>query len=944
MSLENCGFGLRAQAAHSGRAVDSFSCSDLRVFVNNVRARIAVRMLAALLLVAAGEAVVSAQPSPWRVLTLHGPDAMLPASIAVEQAMRAEIAADASREVIFYSESVDLARFPLADLESSLVALLQKKYRSRPVDVVVAFGLVAFDFGERHRAVIWPGAPFVFVSAGDRGVRPERPAGMTGIPIQFDVAGTLALAQALQPLARRLVVIAGTAEYDGYVADAIIQALQRSPNKLEVRFLGDAPFPEILDDLRKLPADSIVLYGSLVRDGAGRTHLPSELVKPISESSAAPVYGFFETYLGQGIVGGSIDSLAGQGRSAGRLTMRVLGGESPDAIPITPAPSLSTRVDYRQLQRWRLREERLPPGAIVEHRPPTLWQGHRRLIVSVIALFALLTGAVLALLVHRSERRRYIRELSEQLRFERLVSEISATLIDVDSDRVNGAVERALHKVREAMGLDRCALFVSLPEHNEARSTHEAHVSGTSRPGSTILSADLPNVFERLCEGETVTVDHGAPGPPGERPGKSTLLIPVAVSGRRVQGIAFQATPAGTGWPPGLIPRLRLVGEILISAVTGKRAEDALRASEERYREVLDSQTDLICRYLPDTTLTYVNEAYCRYFGKSREELIGKKFLDLIPEGAREIARRHVESLLENPRVEPDEHEVLRPDGSLGWHQWLDHAVRGRDGRIIEFQGIGRDITDRKRAEEADRRLDQAGRLALLGELTASIAHEINQPLGAILSNADALELLLESGQAQPDQIRAILSDIRREDLRASEVIRHVRSLVRRRAMDMNPLDINQVVQEALLLADPECRRRMVALRTELAPGLPAVFGDRVSLQQLLLNLIVNGMDAMGDVAVRERRLVLRTARAEDSRVEVAVVDAGHGIPEEVFPRLFESFVTTREHGMGLGLSISRSIVEAHGGKIRAENNPQGGATVRFALPVRDAEVAAPAP
>ena len=913
--------------------------------MNSVRACFAVRALAALLLVAAGCAVATAQPSPspWRVLTLQGPDAMLPASVAVEQAMRSEIQADASREVLFYSETVDLSRFPLADLESNLVALLQKKYRSRPVDVVVAFGVIAFDFGDRHRAEIWPGAPFVFVSAGDRGVRPERPAGTTGIPIRFDVAGTLGLARGLQPNARRVVVVAGTAEYDGFVADAVIEALQKLPEKLEVRFLGDAPLSEILDDLRKIPPDSIVVYGSLVRDGAGRTHLPSDLVRPISEASAAPVYGFFETYLGQGIVGGSIDSLAGQGRAAGKLTLRVLRGESADAIPIEPAPSLATRVDYRQLQHWRLREERLPPGTIVEHRPPTLWQGHRRLIVSVIALLALLTGAVLALLIHRSERRRYIRELSEQLRFERLVSEISATLIDVDSDRVNGAVERALHKVREAMGLDRCALFVCLPEQNAIRTTHEAHASGTSRPGNGSLSVDIPNVFERLCEGETVTADPGAADRPAEEPGKSTLLIPVAVSGRRVQGIAFQATPTVSALPLGLIARLRLVGEILISAVTGKRAEDALRASEERYREVLDSQTDLICRYLPDTTLTYVNEAYCRYFGKTREELIGRKFLDLIPEAAREIARRHVESLLDNPRIEPDEHEVMRPDGTLGWHQWVDHAVRGRDGRIIEFQGIGRDITDRKRAEDADRRLAQAGRLALLGELTASIAHEINQPLGAILSNADALELLLESGRSEPDQIRAILSDIRREDLRASEVIRHVRSLVRRRAMDMNPLDINQVVREALLLADPECRRRMVALQTDLTPGLPAVFGDRISLQQLLLNLIVNGMDAMGDVAIRERRLVLRTARAEDSRVEVAVVDAGHGIPEEVFPRLFESFVTTREHGMGLGLSISRSIVEAHGGKIRAENNPDRGATVRFALPVRDGEPAAPA-
>jgi PAS domain S-box-containing protein len=916
----------------------------LGAFVNIKPARVAMCLWvsAALELVAAGGAL--AQEAPWRVLTLHGPDAMLPASVALEQAMRSEIQVRSPREVVFYSESVDLVRFPLANLEPDVVALLQRKYRSRPVDVVVAFGMVAMKFGQRHRAELWPGVPFVFVSVWDRGLNGgERPQGTTGIPIQFDVAGTLRLAQGLQPNARRIVVVAGTSEFDGYIAEAVVEALKQSPKKLEVRFLGDAPYPEILAELRKLPPDSIVLYASLVRDGGGRSHLPSDLVGPISEASAAPVYGFFETFFGQGIVGGSIDSLAGQGRAAGGLALRVLQGEKADSIPIEPAHSRTTRVDYRQLQRWRLREERLPEGTIVERRPPALWQSHRRLIVGVVALLAMLVAVVFAQMFYRAERRRSIRELSEQLRFERLVSEISATLIDVDAERVNGAVERALRKVLETMHLDRCALFVCLPGEGEARSTHEAAGPDGFRRGSTILTPDVPQVFERLCEGETVTVDDAGPEPPPAEPRpKSTLLIPVTVSERRVQGIAFQATPGGTGWPPGLVPRLRLVGEILVSAVTGKRAEDALRASEERYREVLDSQTDLICRYLPDTTLTYVNEAYCRYFGRTRDELIGCQFLELIPEGAREIARRHVESLLENPRVEADEHEVMRPDGSIGWHQWVDHAVRGRDGRVIEFQAIGRDITDRKRAEDADRRIAQAGRLALLGELTASIAHEINQPLGAILSNADALEILLEGKRAEPDQIRAILADIRREDLRASEVIRHVRSLVRRREMEMKSLDINQVVREALLLADAECRRRKVALETDLAPGLPAVFGDPISLQQLLLNLIMNGMDAMNDLAVRERRLILRTGRDGNESVEVAVVDAGTGIPDELFPRLFESFVTTREQGMGLGLSISRSIIEAHGGRIRAENNPGGGATVRFALPARERAEGAP--
>ncbi|HEY7113096.1 MAG TPA: MASE1 domain-containing protein, partial [Thermoanaerobaculia bacterium] len=358
---------------------------------------------------------------------------------------------------------------------------------------------------------------------------------------------------------------------------------------------------------------------------------------------------------------------------------------------------------------------------------------------------------------------------------------------------------------------------------------------------------------------------------------------------------------------------------MMFLAVLMKERNDSavkLRASEERFREVVNSQTDLICRYLPDTTLTFVNEAYCRYFGRTAEELIGRKFLDLIPEGPpREIAWMHVRSLIEKPRVEADEHEVVRGDGSIGWQQWLDHPIRGRDGRVIEFQAIGRDVTDRKRAEEADRRLAQTGRLALLGELTASIAHEINQPLGAILSNADALEMLLESSQSRPEEIRTILADIRREGLRASDVIRHVRSLVRQRSMVMRLLDVNGVALEVLHLANAECRRRGVEMSTDLALDLPPVRGDRVWLQQLLLNLLVNGMDAMSELPGGERRLLLRTSGDNGgSAVEVAVVDGGHGIPEDLLPRLFDSFVTTREHGMGLGLAISRSIVEAHEG------------------------------
>ena len=586
-------------------------------------------------------------------------------------------------------------------------------------------------------------------------------------------------------------------------------------------------------------------------------------------------------------------------------------------------------------------------GRLFEPLAPTgrssVWESHPALAIVAIVLFALLVAAVASLLVFRRLSRKAMQAVSERLEFERLVSELSAELIEVDADQINQAVEQGLRRVLDTLALDRCALFVILSEKGEARPTHAANFPGAPRLAGPVSYSEAPYLFDRLFAGHTVVLENVLRDLPpwasadrqtlADRGVKSLLLIPVTVSEQLVRGISLQTIRSQRDWPPDLAPRLRLVGQILFSAVVGKRAEAALRASEERYREVVDSQTDLICRYLPDTTLTFVNEAYCRYFGRFREELIGRQFLELIPEEVREVARQHVKSLVDNPRIEADEHEVVRADGSIGWQQWVDYAVRGRDGRVIEFQAIGRDITDRKRAEEADRRAAQVSRLALLGELTASIAHEINQPLGAILSNADALEMLLESTNGRPEEIRTILSDIRREGLRASEVVSHVRTLVRRRAMEMTPLDVNEVAEEVMGLAGAESRRRGVVIETEFASDLPEVRGDRVWLHQLFLNLIVNAMDAMGPVETGKRRLLLRTCRDGDGRVEVAVADTGHGIPAGLLPRLFESFVTTREDGMGLGLAISRSIVEAHGGRIRAENNPGGGATLRFTLP-----------
>ncbi|HTD85608.1 MAG TPA: ATP-binding protein, partial [Candidatus Binatia bacterium] len=260
-------------------------------------------------------------------------------------------------------------------------------------------------------------------------------------------------------------------------------------------------------------------------------------------------------------------------------------------------------------------------------------------------------------------------------------------------------------------------------------------------------------------------------------------------------------------------------------------------------------------------------------------------------------------------------------------------AVHGPGGEVIEFQAIGRDVTDRKRAERANELLAHASRLAMVGELTASIAHEINQPLGAILNNAEAAGMLLDANPENLQEVKQILSDIRKDDVRASEVVLHIRTLLRKRQLEMQLLQINQVAEAVLRLIHPEARQREMEIQLDFAQQLPLVKADRVHVQQLFLNLILNGMDAMAETPKGQRRLKISTLPHSSGGVQVNVRDAGRGIPAERFPRLFESFYSTKPEGMGLGLSISRDIIEAHRGRIWAENNPEGGATFCFMLP-----------
>jgi signal transduction histidine kinase len=279
---------------------------------------------------------------------------------------------------------------------------------------------------------------------------------------------------------------------------------------------------------------------------------------------------------------------------------------------------------------------------------------------------------------------------------------------------------------------------------------------------------------------------------------------------------------------------------------------------------------------------------------------------------------------------------IVTPDGVTKYLHSLGH-LSAHGAENTEFIGTVMDVTERRLAEEALRSavadLERASRLSTMGQLTASIAHEINQPLAAIITNADACLLWLEADRPDLEEARQAATRIVRNGLRAADIIKSIRTLTRKSAPEMVSLDINDVIREVIVLMGAEFLRRSVRVESALPSNLNSVIGDRVQLQQVVLNLIMNGIEAMSESMQGQRQLHIRSANDESGRVGVAVEDSGPGLDPARADRLFEAFFTTKPEGMGMGLSICRSIIDAHGGRLWASPNLPNGAVFQFTLP-----------
>jgi PAS domain S-box-containing protein len=386
-----------------------------------------------------------------------------------------------------------------------------------------------------------------------------------------------------------------------------------------------------------------------------------------------------------------------------------------------------------------------------------------------------------------------------------------------------------------------------------------------------------------------------------------------------------------------------LIGALLVERHRARRSADALansrrvlQESEERFRHMADTAPVLIWVSAPDKLYTFFNKGWLDFTGRSMEQELGNGWASgVYPEDLDRCLATYSSSF-DARRTFQMEYRLRRADGEYRWI--LDNGVPlYREEVFAGYVGSCIDITEQRRAEGASRRsLDEIAhlnRVAAMGELTASIAHEVNQPLTAILSNAQAASQFL--GGESPDlaEVRECLTDIVADDKRAGEVIRRLRGLLKRGVFQPSLVDLNEVVSDAIRLLGNDAMLRNVSVKVEPFPGLPAVRGDRIQLCQLALNLVMNGLDAVAERSPGDRLVLVRTGKADGGGVELTVEDSGEGIAESDLPRVFEPFFSTKREGLGMGLSISRSIVQVHGGKIWAENGAGGGAIFRCLLP-----------
>ena len=955
-----------------------------------------IARLALLALLCSPLSTPASEVAERKTVVLLYPDArLLPEPLAVEQAIRSTLAPAVEAGIDFYTEYLDLSLFPEDSRERQLTRFLRQKYEARKIDLIIPVAFPTLRFFLKHRAELFPGVPAIFCAANlDAVTGLELGPDITGVRLGSQWGATLEAALRLDPGTRRVIVVTGTSEIDRNLQAAATEDLSRYRDRVEFTYLNGWTMARLLVEVAGLPKDSIVLFVSLLRDGAGRPFTDPDAVSLIARASSVPVYSWSETHLGTGIVGGRLASFKAQGVRAAELGLRILRGEKPENLPIVDGGGAAYMFDERQLRRWRISESRLPSGSIVRYQEASLWALYGSYVVGGAVLIFIQALFIVGLLVQRTGRKRAELSLAERLRFESMVAELSARMVHVSLREWDAELERGLQRAAEFLGMDRASLQEYQPGGSIVRISWA--VEGIERLSRVVEAGQFPWTTAQLQQRHIVRfsrVDELPEEAAIDRQGyqdigtRSCLSLPVSAGGSVLGVLSFHSIRNERSWPDDFVQRLQLLGEVFAGALV-RRAAELLLNERLRFEALLSEQTALLSSRLPadvdqqirrglrqiadffevdrgsltefsqDRRTVRVTHSWVAEGVKPAPRAIGLDELPWVVARLRdgEVVRFSRVEELPAKEAAVDRATYLRLGiqsrlevplmvggkvvGALAFstvqaeRAWKDELVQ----RLRLLGEVFANVLSRRQAEIDAQRLRQdlahVGRVSTIGELTASLAHELTQPLTAILSNAQAALRHLASDPGNLEEMHAILEDIVADDKRAGEVIHRLRGLLKKGDREFVVLDLNEMVSEVARLVAADAALRNVSLALDMTDELPPVRGDRVQLQQVVLNLILNGLDAIRQSGRADRSLLVQTSKDGAATVRVAVRDSGVGIDQADLERVFQPFYSTTAEGMGMGLAISRSIVEAHGGHLEGANNPDGGATFSFTLPV----------
>jgi PAS domain S-box-containing protein len=839
--------------------------------------------------------------------------------------------------------SVDMARYADPEMQEAAAVYLETHKTQWKPDLVVAIAAPAATFVAKHRNRLFPDIPVLYLTADPRLLVPgalDKNAAYVGQ--KLDIPGLFEDILQVAPATKNIEIVVGATPFERTWQEMIQKAAEPLTGRIKFTYYSDLSFEQMQARVATLPPDSFIFFLTLLRDARGVTHSAEAVLRRLAPLSNAPINSIFAHQMGLGIVGGRLYPGELVGKEGARVAVRILHGEPASSFPPKLIERLGPQYDWRALRRWKISESRLPPGSTVLFREPSIWERYWKAITGTILFCLLQAGLIVSLLVNRARRRRGEEEA-------KLVASISSKFVNLPPSEVDREIGDAQRRIFEVLDLDVSGFWRwSDDDAGFFRLTHYSrNGEGPQLPERMNSREYFPWYQHQVLAGWTIAIRSMKELPPEAARDretfrqfgfKSNLTIPLSVGGEPPIGaLGFNTTRAERDWPDALVKQLQLVAQIFANALARQRTDEILRESEARFRTVANTAPVMIWMSGLEKEGIFFNKRWLEFTGRTLDQELGEGWLKGVHAGDLAHTLEVCGTAFGKRQPFTTEYRLRRKDGEYRW--MLDTGTPRFDANGIFLGYIGSciDIGERKQAE-LDHQLQtvelaRVGRLALMGELAASLAHEVNNPLCAMVTNASAAQRMLANDKLGMEEFHELLGDIVSDGHRAREVIDGIHNMVRKGEAAHAPVSLSELIRDALRIVRADAVARHVSLSAEVGPDAGVVIGNRVQLLQVLLNLTLNAFEALTDVRFEARRVIIRANRVQGEMVHVSVRDSGPGFQHRMAEQLFQPFFSTKAEGTGMGLAIARRIIEAHGGTLLAENCADGGALFTISLP-----------